>query len=191
MNQSAAVEATGLVKAYGKVGVLHGIDLRVEAGSVFALLGPNGAGKTTAVRILATLTTADAGHARVAGYDIVRERTQVRRSISLTGQFAAIDEKQTGEENLRMMGRLSGLSRPAATQRAAELLERFGLTDAARRRTVTYSGGCAAASTSPPGSSAGPKWSSSTSRRPASTRAAAPSCGRWCANCPPGARRCS
>ncbi|MEJ8635830.1 ATP-binding cassette domain-containing protein [Streptomyces sp. NPDC006475] len=141
MNQSAAVEATGLVKAYGKVGVLHGIDLRVEAGSVFALLGPNGAGKTTAVRILATLTTADAGHARVAGYDIVRERTQVRRSISLTGQFAAIDEKQTGEENLRMMGRLSGLSRPAATQRAAELLERFGLTDAARRRTVTYSGG--------------------------------------------------
>ncbi|WP_328861045.1 ATP-binding cassette domain-containing protein [Streptomyces sp. NBC_00306] len=141
MNQPAAVEATGLVKAYGKVAVLHGIDLRVEAGSVFALLGPNGAGKTTAVRILATLTTADAGDARVAGYDIVRERTRVRRAISLTGQFAAIDEKQTGEENLRMMGRLSGLSRPAAKRRAAELLERFGLTDAARRRTVTYSGG--------------------------------------------------
>ncbi|MER7666021.1 ATP-binding cassette domain-containing protein [Streptomyces sp. NPDC096193] len=141
MKQSAAVEATGLVKAYGKVDVLHGIDLRVETGSVFALLGPNGAGKTTAVRILATLTTADAGQARVAGYDIVRERTQVRRAISLTGQFAAIDEKQTGEENLRMMGRLSGLSRPAARQRAAELLERFGLSDAARRRTVTYSGG--------------------------------------------------
>ncbi|MFD3437465.1 ATP-binding cassette domain-containing protein [Streptomyces sp. NPDC058685] len=141
MNQPAAVEATGLVKVYGKVDVLRGIDLRVEAGSVFALLGPNGAGKTTAVRILATLTTADAGHARVAGHDIVRERTRVRRAISLTGQFAAIDEKQTGEENLRMMGRLSGLSRPAARQRAAELLERFGLTDAARRRTVTYSGG--------------------------------------------------
>ncbi|MEV6783239.1 ATP-binding cassette domain-containing protein [Streptomyces sp. NPDC051098] len=141
MKQSAAVEATGLVKTYGKVDVLHGIDLRVETGSVFALLGPNGAGKTTAVRILATLTTADAGQARVAGYDIVRERTQVRRAISLTGQFAAIDEKQTGEENLRMMGRLSGLSRPAARQRAAELLERFGLSDAARRRTVTYSGG--------------------------------------------------
>ncbi|MFF3247679.1 ATP-binding cassette domain-containing protein [Streptomyces sp. NPDC002870] len=141
MTQPPAIEATGIAKAYGKVSVLHGIDLRVERGAVFALLGPNGAGKTTAVRILATLTAADAGHARVAGYDVVADRARVRRTISLTGQFAAVDEKQTGEENLRMMARLSGLSRAAARRRAAELLERFDLTDAGRRQTGTYSGG--------------------------------------------------
>ncbi|HZX39420.1 MAG TPA: ATP-binding cassette domain-containing protein, partial [Streptomyces sp.] len=141
MTQPPAIEATGIAKAYGKVSVLDGIDLRVERGAVFALLGPNGAGKTTAVRILATLTTADAGHARVAGYDVVADRARVRRAISLTGQFAAVDEKQTGEENLRMMARLSGLSRAAARRRAAELLERFHLTDAGHRQTGTYSGG--------------------------------------------------
>ncbi|AVZ73839.1 ABC transporter [Streptomyces lunaelactis] len=141
MNESPAIEATGLSKAYGKSKVLDGIDLRVDRGTVFSLLGPNGAGKTTTVRILATLTTADAGRARVAGYDIVADRGRVRRAISLTGQFAAVDEKQTGEENLRMMARLSGLSRRDARRRAAELLERFDLADAGRRRTVTYSGG--------------------------------------------------
>ncbi|MBT2391256.1 ATP-binding cassette domain-containing protein [Streptomyces sp. ISL-1] len=141
MPQSPAIEATGLAKSYGNVRVLDGIDLRVERGAVFALLGPNGAGKTTTVRILATLTTADSGHARVAGHDIVADRARVRRAISLTGQFAAVDEKQTGEENLRMMARLSGLSRAAARRRAAELLDRFDLTDAGRRRTGTYSGG--------------------------------------------------
>ncbi|MFI2348719.1 ATP-binding cassette domain-containing protein [Streptomyces sp. NPDC019443] len=141
MTQSPAIEAIGLAKAYGKVTVLDGIDLRVERGAVFALLGPNGAGKTTTVRILATLTTADAGNARVAAYDVVHDRARVRRAISLTGQFAAVDEKQTGEENLRMMARLSGLSRAAARRRAAELLERFDLTDAGRRQTGTYSGG--------------------------------------------------
>lgn len=136
-----AVEAHGLRKAYGKVTVLDGVDLRVERGTVFALLGPNGAGKTTTVRILATLTAADAGRARVAGHDVRSERRRVRRAISLTGQFAAVDEKQTGEENLRMMARLSGQSRAAARRRAAELLERFDLTSAGRRLAVTYSGG--------------------------------------------------
>ncbi len=136
-----AVEASGLVKAYRDVRVLSGVDLRVPRGSVFALLGPNGAGKTTAVRILATLTEADAGQARVAGFDVRRDRSAVRRRISLTGQFAALDEAQTGDENLRMMGRLSRLSRPAARQRAAELIEQFELTGAGRRRVGTYSGG--------------------------------------------------
>ncbi|MFF0450402.1 ATP-binding cassette domain-containing protein [Streptomyces sp. NPDC004609] len=139
--QPPAVEAAGLVKAYGRVRVLDGIDLRIDQGSVFALLGPNGAGKTTTVRILTTLTTADAGHARVAGYDVVAQRSRVRGAIGLTGQFAAIDDKQTGEENLRMMARLCGLSRAASARRTADLLERFDLVGAARRRTGTYSGG--------------------------------------------------
>ncbi|EDY62074.2 antibiotic resistance ATP-binding protein [Streptomyces pristinaespiralis ATCC 25486] len=138
---AAAIEAHGLRKSYGKVTVLDGVGLRVERGSVFSLLGPNGAGKTTTVRILATLTTPDAGHARVAGHDVTAERGRVRRAISLTGQFAAVDEKQTGEENLRMMARLSGRSRAASRRRAAELLERFDLAAAGRRLAVTYSGG--------------------------------------------------
>jgi ABC-2 type transport system ATP-binding protein len=141
LGEELAIEASGLVKSYREVRVLAGVDLRVPRGSVFALLGPNGAGKTTTVRILATLAVADAGQARVAGLDVVRDRRQVRRKISLTGQFAALDGGQTGEENLRMMGRLSRLSRPAARRRAAELLARFELTDAAGRRVSTYSGG--------------------------------------------------
>jgi ABC-2 type transport system ATP-binding protein len=108
---------------------------------VFALLGPNGAGKTTTARILATLTRADAGRARVAGFDVVADRRQVRRHISLTGQFAAVDELQTGEENLRMMGRLTGLPGPEARRRAAELLDRFDLAEAAGRPVATWSGG--------------------------------------------------
>ncbi|MEU2162025.1 ATP-binding cassette domain-containing protein [Streptomyces sp. NPDC019208] len=139
--QEPAVEATALRKSYGAVRVLDGVDLRVERGTVFSLLGPNGAGKTTTIRILTTLTRADAGTARVAGHDVVAERTAVRRSISLTGQFAAVDEMQTGEENLRMMARLGGASRAAARSRAAGLLERFDLTAAARRPARTYSGG--------------------------------------------------
>ncbi|WP_351229856.1 ATP-binding cassette domain-containing protein [Streptomyces sp. NPDC002133] len=137
----AAIEAHGLTKSYGAVGVLRGVDLRVERGTVFSLLGPNGAGKTTTIRVLTTLTTADAGRARVAGHDVVTERAAVRRAISLTGQFAAIDDMQTGEENLRMMARLGGASRTAARRRATELLDRFDLTDAARRLARTYSGG--------------------------------------------------
>ncbi|MEU9881778.1 ATP-binding cassette domain-containing protein [Streptomyces phaeochromogenes] len=136
-----AIEATGLTKSYGGLQVLRGVDLAVPRGAVHALLGPNGAGKTTAVRILATLSTADAGTARVAGHDIRTARSQVRRAISLTGQFAAVDEMQTGAENLRMMTRLARHSRAVARTRAAELLERFDLTDAADRLVKTYSGG--------------------------------------------------
>ncbi|QIB44996.1 MULTISPECIES: ABC transporter ATP-binding protein [Streptomyces] len=143
-----AIEATGLTKSYRAGGtsgalvpVLRGIDLRIPPGTVFALLGPNGAGKTTAVRILATLTEPDAGTATVAGYDIRAERGRVRRAISLTGQFAAVDEGQTGAENLRMMARLAGLGRAAARARADELLDRFGLSEAAGRLVRTYSGG--------------------------------------------------
>jgi ABC-2 type transport system ATP-binding protein len=141
MNDDMAIEASGLAKSYRDVRVLDGVDLNIPRGSVFALLGPNGAGKTTAVRILATLTEADAGRARVAGFDVRRERSAVRRRISLTGQFAALDDAQTGEENLRMMGRLARLSRAQARQRATELIQRFDLTAAARRRVGTYSGG--------------------------------------------------
>jgi ABC-2 type transport system ATP-binding protein len=141
MNDDLAIEASGLAKSYRDVPVLDGVDLEIPRGSVFALLGPNGAGKTTTVRILATLTEADAGQARVAGFDVRRDRSQVRRRISLTGQFAALDEAQTGEENLRMMGRLARLSRREARQRAAELIGQFGLAAAARRRVGTYSGG--------------------------------------------------
>jgi len=136
-----AIEAIGLEKSFGAVRVLDGVDLAVPPGTVFALLGPNGAGKTTTVRILATLTRADAGRARVAGHDVERERHKVRRSISLAGQYAAVDGLQTGAENLRMMGRLYGLSSREAQQRADGLLARFGLADAANRRVGTYSGG--------------------------------------------------
>ncbi|MGI5146250.1 ATP-binding cassette domain-containing protein [Plantactinospora sp. CA-294935] len=141
MAPGLTIEATGLAKAYGSVRVLTGIDLQVPEGSVFALLGPNGAGKTTTVRILATLVRPDGGQARVAGFDILRQRHQVRRRISLTGQYATIDELQTGEENLRMMGRLSGLSTAGARARARDLLDGFDLADAAGRRVGTYSGG--------------------------------------------------
>ena len=141
MPSELAVEAAGLEKSYGTIRVLDGVDLAVERGSVFALLGPNGAGKTTMVRILATLVRPDAGRARVAGFDVVADRRQVRRRIGLTGQFAAVDDRQTGEENLRMLGRLAGLPGPVARRRAAELLERFGLAAAGRRTVATWSGG--------------------------------------------------
>ena len=141
MGDQLAIEATGLTKAYGGTQVLGGVDLRVAPGSVFSLLGPNGAGKTTMVRILSTLLRPDGGRARVAGFDITAQRHLVRRRISLTGQYVALDELQTGAENLRMMARLSGLRGAAARRRAGELLARFGLEDAARRRVATYSGG--------------------------------------------------
>jgi len=135
------VEATGLRKSYGATEVLSGVDLRIPEGSVHALLGPNGAGKTTTVRILTTLTRPDDGRATIAGYDVLREPAQVRGVISLTGQYAAVDENQTGRENLVMVGRLMHLGRPSARRRTVELLERFGLTDAMDRRVKTYSGG--------------------------------------------------
>lgn len=141
MSGGLAIEAIGLEKSYGTTRVLQGVDLRVERGSVFSLLGPNGAGKTTTVRILATLLRPDSGQARVAGFDVVAERHQVRQRISLTGQFAAVDALQTGEENLRLMGRLSGLSGAVARLRARELLRQFDLADAGGRTVGTYSGG--------------------------------------------------
>jgi len=136
-----AIEVHGLTKAYRNVTVLAGVDLAVHRGRIQALLGPNGAGKTTLVHILTTLIKADTGTARVAGFDIAREGRQVRRHISLTGQYAAVDKAQTGAENLWMMGRLAGLSRRAARARAAQMLERFDLTDAGGRKVATYSGG--------------------------------------------------
>ncbi len=141
MSDEPAVEVSGLEKSYGDVRVLGGVDLRVARGSVFCLLGPNGAGKTTTVRILATLLAPDAGVARVAGFDVVAQRADVRRRISLTGQYAAVDELLTGEENLRMVGRLAGLGGTGARARARELLAEFDLVDAGRRRVATYSGG--------------------------------------------------
>jgi ABC-2 type transport system ATP-binding protein len=141
MTDELAVEAAGLTKSYGGVTALAGVDLRVAAGSRCAVLGPNGAGKTTTVRILATLTRPDAGHARVAGCDILHDQHRLRRRISLTGQYTGLDAVQTGEENLRMVARLAGLGRGQARRRAAELLAQFGLTEAARRRIATYSGG--------------------------------------------------
>ena len=141
----AAVEAEGLVKIYrsrkSEVRALDGVDLEVREGTVLGLLGPNGAGKTTTVRILATLLKPNAGTARVAGFDVLREPQSVRKAIGLSGQYAAIDENLTGRENLWMFGRLYHLSSPEARVRADELLERFQLDEAADRVAKTYSGG--------------------------------------------------
>ncbi|CAL9344357.1 Daunorubicin_doxorubicin resistance ATP-binding protein DrrA [Streptomyces sp. enrichment culture] len=137
----AAVSAVGLRKAYGDKTVLDGIDLHIPAGSVFALLGPNGAGKTTAVKILSTLIGADGGRAQVAGHDIATSPQAVRAAIGVTGQFSAVDGLITGEENMLLMADLHHLSRREGRRVAAELLQRFGLTDAAKKPASTYSGG--------------------------------------------------
>jgi ABC-2 type transport system ATP-binding protein len=137
----AAVSVRGLVKSYGSVRALAGVDLDVAHGTVLGLLGPNGAGKTTIVRILTTLLRPDAGTARVAGLDVVRDAARLRERIGLAGQYAAVDENLTGLENLTMVGRLYGEPRAAAKRRGHELLERFELLDAADRPTKTYSGG--------------------------------------------------
>ncbi|PZG30153.1 daunorubicin/doxorubicin resistance ABC transporter ATP-binding protein DrrA [Spongiactinospora gelatinilytica] len=136
-----AIEAEGLVKHYGETKALDGVDLVVPQGRLLGVLGPNGAGKTTAVRVLATLLRPDAGTARVNGFDVRRDAHQVRSMIGLTGQYAAVDEMLTGVENLLMIGRLLGLSRADARRRAAELLERFSLSDAGGRAAKTFSGG--------------------------------------------------
>src|SRR6478735_1671523 len=141
MDAVNAIEAHGLTKSYGGTRVLDGVNLTVSSGTVFALLGPNGAGKTTMIRILATMLRPDAGRARVAGFDVLRQRSQVRRAISLTGQNVAIDELQTGEENLRMMARLAGLTGARSRRRALDLLNSFDLGAAGQRRVSTYSGG--------------------------------------------------
>jgi len=135
------IEATGLTKSYGATRALQGIDLAVPRGTVLGVLGPNGAGKTTAVRILATLLRPDAGQARVAGHDVVAHPDRVRRAIGLTGQYASVDEDLTGRQNLVLFGTLLDLRPAAARARAVELLEWFGLADAADRVVKTYSGG--------------------------------------------------
>jgi ABC-2 type transport system ATP-binding protein len=135
------IETSGLGKSFGVTRALDGIDLRIDQGSVYGLLGPNGAGKTTTIRILATLIAPDAGSARVAGRDVVKEARAVRELVSLTGQYASLDEDLTGYENLVLFGRLLGLSWRAARARASELLEAFALTPAAARQVLTYSGG--------------------------------------------------
>jgi ABC-2 type transport system ATP-binding protein len=138
---SAIVEARGLVKTYGEVIALDGLDLTVEEGTVLALLGPNGAGKTTAVSILTTLLHPDSGSARIADVDVLAHPEQVRKMIGLSGQNAAVDEHLTGYENLDMIGRLYQLGKSSSRSRARELLEQFDLTDAADRPVKTYSGG--------------------------------------------------
>ncbi len=139
MTTTHAIEIVGLTKSYGETPVLQGVDLSVPAGSVFALLGSNGAGKTTTVRILATLLAADGGSASVNGHDVATQAAQVRESISLTGQFAAVDEILTGRENLVLVAQLRRVAEPARV--ADDLLARFGLSEAGGRRAGTYSGG--------------------------------------------------
>ncbi|ACT00483.1 ATP-binding cassette domain-containing protein [Paenibacillus sp. JDR-2] len=139
--KSMAIEVSGLRKSFGKQTVLNGLDLSVPAGSVFALLGPNGAGKTTLIHILSTLIAPDGGKVLVGGCNVQTEQELVKQHISLTGQFAAVDEVLSAEENLRMIGRLSGLSSAQSRTRTEELLTAFDLVDAAKKRVKTYSGG--------------------------------------------------
>jgi ABC-2 type transport system ATP-binding protein len=136
-----AIEATGLIKHFGEVRAVDGVDLAVRRGSVYGVLGPNGAGKTTTIRMLATLLRPDGGEARVLGHDIVREADAIRGLVSLTGQLASVDEDLTGRENLILIGRLLGLKTTDAKARTAELLGAFGLEDAAGRLVKNYSGG--------------------------------------------------
>jgi ABC-2 type transport system ATP-binding protein len=140
-DSALAIEASGLEKSFGDVRAVAGVDLAVRRGSVYAVLGPNGAGKTTTIRMLATLLRPDGGTARVLGYDVVKEGDAVRERVSLTGQLASVDEDLTGRENLVLLGRLLGLKRDAAKARADELLEAFGLAEAAGRLVKHYSGG--------------------------------------------------
>jgi ABC-2 type transport system ATP-binding protein len=136
-----AVEAVGLVKTFGQNRAVDGVDLRVEAGTVYGVLGPNGAGKTTTISMLATLLKADAGEARVFGHDVRREAQEVRRLIGVTGQYASVDETLSATENLVVFSRLLGLGRAESKRKSAELLERFGLTEAATRPLKNFSGG--------------------------------------------------
>ncbi|MFB7341932.1 ATP-binding cassette domain-containing protein [Streptomyces hydrogenans] len=141
MSDGVAVETEGLVKVFGGNRAVDGVDLRVPAGTVYGLLGPNGAGKTTAVKMLATLLRPDEGRARVFGHDVVAEADTVRGRVSLTGQYASVDEDLTGTENLVLLARLLGHGRPAARDRSAQLLDAFGLAEAADRQVKHYSGG--------------------------------------------------
>ncbi|MFD5373749.1 ATP-binding cassette domain-containing protein [Streptomyces griseoincarnatus] len=136
-----AIETAGLVKTFGETRAVDGVDLTVPTGTVYGVLGPNGAGKTTTVKMLATLLRPDGGEARVFGHDVVRDADAVRSRVSLTGQYASVDEDLTGTENLILLGRLLGHRKAAARERAAQLLEAFGLTDAAGKQVKHYSGG--------------------------------------------------
>ncbi|MWA12429.1 ATP-binding cassette domain-containing protein [Streptomyces sp. BA2] len=138
---SVAIETAGLVKTFGDNRAVDGVDLTIPAGTVYGLLGPNGAGKTTTVKMLATLLRPDGGDAHVFGHDVVREADAVRSRVSLTGQYASVDEDLTGTENLVLLARLTGHGKKAAYSRAAQLLEAFGLSDAAARQVKNYSGG--------------------------------------------------
>ncbi len=138
---SLAVEATGLGKSFGETRAVDGVDLAVRRGAIYGVLGPNGAGKSTTIRMLATLVRPDTGTATVLGHDIVKEADAVRSAVSLTGQLASVDEDLTGRENLILVGRLLGLKRPEAKARATELLDAFGLSEAAARLVKNYSGG--------------------------------------------------
>jgi ABC-2 type transport system ATP-binding protein len=140
-DMTLAIETSGLVKTFGKTRAVDGIDLRIKKGSVYGLLGPNGAGKTTTIRVLATLLRPDGGSAKVLGHDVAREAAAVRSKVSLTGQYASVDEDLTGQENLVLVGRLVGLPWGSARDRADELLAAFGLAEAAKRQARTYSGG--------------------------------------------------
>ena len=141
MSDSPAIEAEGLAKRFGDTRAVDGVDLSVAQGAVYGVLGPNGAGKTTTIRMLATLLAPDAGRASVLGHDVVSEADTVRSLVSLTGQLASVDEDLTGRENLVLMARLLGHSRAGARERGNELLEAFGLADAANRQVKNYSGG--------------------------------------------------
>lgn len=136
-----AIETTGLVKAFGETRAVDGVDLTVPTGTVYGVLGPNGVSKTTTVKMLATLLRPDGGEARVFGHDVVHDADAVRSRVSLTGQYASVDEDLTGTENLILLGRLLGHRKPAARDRAAQLLEAFGLTEAANKQVKHYSGG--------------------------------------------------
>ncbi|KZF05287.1 caunorubicin/doxorubicin resistance ATP-binding protein [Rhodococcus sp. EPR-157] len=141
MGHMPAIETSGLIKRFGDNIAVDGIDLSVPSGGVYGVLGPNGAGKTTTIRMLATLLPIDGGSARVLGHDVVTEADRVRSKVSLTGQFASLDEDLTGTENLVLLARLYGYSRPSARSRADELLSAFGIADAGGRQVKTYSGG--------------------------------------------------
>ena len=148
LHSRPAIEADGLVKAFGATRAVDGVDLAVPAGSVYGFLGPNGAGKTTTIRMLATLIAPDGGSARVLGHDVVAEADTVRELVSLTGQLASVDEDLSGRENLILLGRLLGFSRPAARNRADELLEAFDIAEAGGSSSSSTRAACAGGSTS-------------------------------------------
>ena len=172
--QPPAIETRGLTRTFGSFTAVDSLDLTVRTGIVYGLLGPNGAGKSTTLRMITTLLAPTRGTARVLGHDVVAERHAVRSLIGVTGQYASVDEMLTGVENLRLFGRLLGLSRRQARERADELLASFSLTQAGGKRVSGYSGGMRRR---PSRSSPRPRWSSSTSPPPGWTRAPASRCG--------------